>query len=150
MRRWGLRAPANDPEVSGWRARHNFVTMGSLDAILRLTRIFTMTDRSFLGEFEHLVIAAALRLERAYGAQLIREIEEITGRTVQGGSLYITLDRLEGKGYLVSELADPDTQRGGRQRRFVWVTPEGVKALSQHREALLRIWSGLEKRLERV
>lgn len=109
-----------------------------------------MTDRSFLGEFEHLVIAAALRLEHAYGAQLIREIEETTGRAVQGGSLYITLDRLEGKGYLVSELADPAPERGGRQRRFVRVTPEGVKALSEHREALLRIWSGLEKRLERA
>lgn len=107
-----------------------------------------MTDRSFLGEFEHLVIAAALRLERGYGAQLMREIEDITGRVVQGGSLYVTLDRLEAKGYVVSELVDPAPERGGRRRRFIRVTAKGVRALSHHREALLRIWSGLEERLE--
>jgi PadR family transcriptional regulator PadR len=106
-----------------------------------------MTDRSFLGEFEHLVIAAALRLERPYGAELMREIEATTGRTVQGGALYVTLDRLERKGYVASELADPDPGRGGRPRRIIEVTPAGVRALAEHRDALLRIWSGLEVRL---
>lgn len=107
-----------------------------------------MSDRAFLGEFEHLVMAAALRLERAYGAQLIREIEETTGRTVQGGSLYVTLDRLEKKGYLESEAGPPDPERGGRPRRFIVVTPEGAHALAEHRQALLRIWNGIEDRLE--
>ncbi|MGH7578137.1 MAG: hypothetical protein ACREM1_23850 [Longimicrobiales bacterium] len=54
-----------------------------------------MTERAFLGEFEHLVLATALRLEGAYGAELVRELEERTGRRVLGGALYATLDRLE-------------------------------------------------------
>lgn len=108
----------------------------------------TLTAHSFLGEFEHLVVAAALRLDRAYGAQLMREIEGRTGRSVQAGAIYVTLDRLEAKGYVTSELAEPDARRGGRPRRFITVTPEGVRALAEHREALLRIWSGLEERLE--
>jgi DNA-binding PadR family transcriptional regulator len=106
-----------------------------------------MTERAFLGEFEHLVLATALRLKTGYGAELVRDLEERTGRQVQGGALYVTLDRLETKGYLVSRMGDPDPQRGGRPKRFVEVTPEGVRALAEHREALLRVWDGLEATL---
>ena len=107
-----------------------------------------MGGKAFLGEFEHLVLAASLRLEPAYGAALIREIEERTGRQVQAGSLYITLDRLEKKGLIASSAGEQDRRRGGRPKRFVEVTRAGVRALGQHREALLRIWEGLETRLE--
>jgi PadR family transcriptional regulator PadR len=107
-----------------------------------------MGDRTFLGEFEHLVLAAALRLgEGAYGAALMREIEERTGRSVQAGSVYITVQRLEEKGLVTCALGEPDEGRGGRPKRFVTPTPEGVRALAEHREALLRIWDGLEARL---
>lgn len=107
-----------------------------------------MMERAFLGEFEHFVLATALRLERGYGAELIRELEARTGRQVQGGALYATLDRLESKGYLTSEMGQPDARRGGRPKRFVRVTPEGLRALADHREALLRVWNGLEARFE--
>ena len=103
-----------------------------------------MTDRAFLGEFEQLVLATALRLGDGYGAELVRELEERTGRQVQGGALYVTLDRLEKKGYVTSRMGEPDPKRGGRPKRFVEVTPKGVRALAEHREALLRVWEGLE------
>lgn len=103
-----------------------------------------MTERALLGEFEHLVLATALRLKAAYGAELVRELEERTGRQVRGGALYVTLDRLERKGYLISRLGEPDARRGGRPKRFVEVTAEGVRALTEHRKALLRVWEGLE------
>jgi DNA-binding PadR family transcriptional regulator len=106
-----------------------------------------MTGRAFLGEFEHLVLATALRLEAGYGAELVRDLEQRTGRQVQGGALYVTLDRLERKGYLVSRMGEPDAHRGGRPKRFVEVTPEGVRALAEHRDALLKVWAGLETTL---
>ena len=106
-----------------------------------------MAERTFLGEFEHLVLATALRLEGGYGAQLVRELEQRAGRQVQGGALYITLDRLERKGYLTSRMGDQDSARGGRPKRFVEVTPEGIRVLSEHRAALLRVWEGLETTL---
>lgn len=106
-----------------------------------------MSERAFLGEFEHLVLATALRLESGYGAELMRDLEKRTSRKVQGGALYVTLDRLERKGYLVSRMGDPDPRRGGRPKRFVKVTEEGVRALAEHREALLQVWDGLEARL---
>ena len=108
-----------------------------------------MGDRTFLGEFEHLVLAAAMRLDEAYGASLIREIEGTTGRSVKAGSLYITLERLEKKGFLTLRNGEAEPRRGGRPKRFVDVTEHGVIALSAHRRALLNIWDGLEARLEK-
>lgn len=101
-----------------------------------------------LGEFEHLVLATALRLEESYGAQLVRELESRAGREVLGGALYATLDRLERKGYLTSRMGNPDPRRGGRPKRFVQVTPEGVRALAEQRATLLRVWDGIEQDLE--
>lgn len=107
-----------------------------------------MTERAFLGEFEHLVLATALRVKDGYGAELMRELEERTGRQVQGGALYVTLDRLERKGYVISRMDSPDARRGGRPKRFVKVTSDGVRALAEHREMLLRVWQGIETTLE--
>lgn len=106
-------------------------------------------DRQFLGEFEHMVLAAALRLkDRAWGAALIREIRDETGRRVPSGSLSLTLDRLERKGLIESRMGEPDARRGGRPKRFVDVTPAGVRAVRETRDAMLNLWSGLEARLE--
>ncbi len=105
---------------------------------------------TFLGEFEHLVLATALRLKDGYGAELVRELETRAGREVRGGALYATLDRLEQKGYLTSRMGDPDPRRGGRPKRFVEVTPDGVRALAEQRAALLRVWEGLEAALEKA
>ena len=54
-----------------------------------------MGDRTFLGEFEHLVLAAAMRLDEAYGASLIREIES-TGRLHTLGRLMTRQEMLRG------------------------------------------------------
>jgi len=108
-----------------------------------------MTDRSFLGEFEHMLLAAVIRLgEDAYGASILTEIEKQAGRRVPSGSLYVTLDRLERKGLIRSHTGDPEPGRGGRPKRFVRITPEGLRAVREVREALLSLWAGIEGRLE--
>ena len=107
-----------------------------------------MAERVALGAFEHLVLATALRVEDGYGAELMRELEERTGRQVQGGSLYVTLDRLERKGYLVSRMGDPSERRAGRPKRYVEATPAGIRALSEQRDAFLRAWQGIEQTLD--
>jgi DNA-binding PadR family transcriptional regulator len=108
-----------------------------------------MTDRAFLGEFEQMVLSAVLRLEdQAYGAAILTEISSQTRRRVAGGALYITLDRLESKGLIETWRGDPTPERGGRPKRFVRVTPVGLEALRDVRQALLRLWCGIEYRLE--
>ena len=103
-----------------------------------------------LGEFEQIVLLAALHLgETAYGVAIVDAIEERTGRSVSRSSLYITFDRLEAKGYLASQLRKGDDVRGGKLRRYVTVTEEGLATLRESREALLGMWQGLEPMLER-
>jgi len=103
-----------------------------------------------LGELEQMVVAATLRLgKQAYGAAIIQEIAAETGRRVPSGSLSITVDRLEAKGYLRSRMGNPDPKRGGRPKRFVTATAKGVKAVRETRAAMLSLWTGLETRLER-
>ncbi len=104
-----------------------------------------MGTASPLGDFEQLVLLAVLRLEtEAYGVAISREIEERTGRKVSRGAVYVTLDRLEEKGYLASTRSDLPTPRSGQARRYYRVAPEGMEALEAAREVLRNMWQGLE------
>jgi len=105
-----------------------------------------MPADSFIGELEQMVLLAILRSgEEAYGAQLIRELKRTAGRSVTRGSIYVTLDRMEGKGWIRSTESEPRPERGGRPRRLLSVTPAGVDQLRRSREALFRLWDGLER-----
>jgi PadR family transcriptional regulator, regulatory protein PadR len=107
--------------------------------------IVAAPDVSTLGEFEHVVLLAILRLgDQAYAVAIRDEILERTGRDVSRGSIYITLDRLETKGYLRSRLADPTPERGGRAKRYYTLRPRAVEALKESRRALVALWRGLE------
>jgi PadR family transcriptional regulator PadR len=108
-----------------------------------------MADTKSLGEFEQMVLLAILHLrEGAYGLSIRRELENRTGRSVTHGAAYVTLDRLEKKGLLLSALGDPTPGRGGRAKRFFRVTPAGIAALRESRKALQSLWGGLEAVLE--
>jgi DNA-binding PadR family transcriptional regulator len=98
-----------------------------------------------LGEFEQLILLAILRLrDDAYGVTIRAELAERAGRTVAPGALYTTLERLEIKGLIVSRMSDPTPQRGGRAKRHVTVTSEGMEALTRSVEAYQRLLDGLK------
>lgn len=104
-----------------------------------------MLGRDYLGEFEHIILLALLRLEeQAYGVTVRQEIELRTKREVSIGAVYATLDRLETKGYVKSHLGDPTPERGGRSKRFFRVTPKGVAAVNRTHRALQKMTEGLE------
>jgi DNA-binding PadR family transcriptional regulator len=104
-----------------------------------------MSGRDHLGEFEHIVVLALLRLaDQAYGVTVRREIEVRTDRDVSIGAIYATLDRLEAKGYVKSHLGDPTPERGGRSKRFFRVTSKGVTAVNRAQRALLSMTEGLD------
>jgi PadR family transcriptional regulator, regulatory protein PadR len=107
-------------------------------------------NRERLGELEHIVLLAVLRVgPDAYGVPIRVEIEERTGRSLTVGALYRTLDRLEDKGYVVSWFGDPTPERGGRSKRYFKVRPAGLRALRASRDALAAMWEGLEARTAR-
>jgi PadR family transcriptional regulator PadR len=104
-----------------------------------------MSGREHIGELEHIVLLAVLRLgEDAYGVPIRLEIERRTGRSLTVGALYRTLDRLETKGYVTSWFGDPTPERGGRSRRYFKTRPLGIRALRVSRDALTAMWDGVE------
>src|SRR5215475_10346428 len=103
-----------------------------------------MPNRDYLGEFEHIVLLAVLRLDdHAYGVAVRREIEARTRREVSIGAIYATLDRLEAKGYVQSRVGGPTPERGGRSKRFFHVTAQGVSAVNRTHRALRCLTEGL-------
>ena len=104
-----------------------------------------MAKGELLGEFEHLVLLAVLRLaEDAYGMRVRREIAHRTGRDVSIGAVYATLDRLAAKGLISSSLSDPTPERGGRAKRSFRVTGAGFDAVNRTRQELANMLEGLE------
>jgi len=102
-----------------------------------------MTDslHAPLGVLEEQIIVAVLRTRgEAYGMEVRREIERVTGRDLAIGAVYATLDRLEAKGLLASGRVLTD----GASRRLFEVTPEGARALSSTRAMRERLWQGID------
>jgi DNA-binding PadR family transcriptional regulator len=99
----------------------------------------------FLGEFEQMVLLAILRLgDEAYAVTIREELGMRVGRQIARGALYTTLERLESKGYLRSKFGDPTAERGGRARRYFFLTARGLAALRSTKDALRRMYEGLD------
>ena len=108
-----------------------------------------MSPREFLGELEEMVMLATLRLrDGAYGAAILRELDEQAGREVSRGSVYVILDRLQAKGMIASRAGEPTSQRGGRAVRLVSVTEKGLAALRRAHDVRSRLQGGLEEVFE--
>jgi DNA-binding PadR family transcriptional regulator len=107
-----------------------------------------MAKSDSLGQFEQLVLTAVLALESdAYGVTIHRKVEELSApRTVTLGAIYVTLDRLEDKGYLSSWLSDPTPERGGRAKRFYKLEQSGETALKDSMQAAQRMLDAMPKR----
>ena len=109
--------------------------------------------RETVGEFEQLVLLAILHLDAAgdvYGVPIVEAIEGRTNRQVSRAAVYIALRRLEHKGHVATWMSEPTHERGGKSRRCVKVTPAGLQALHQTRQALEDMWRGLDPQLEKI
>jgi DNA-binding PadR family transcriptional regulator len=101
------------------------------------------------GEFELLVLLAVLRLgDDAYGVTIREELEAETSRTLTLGAVYKTLGRMEGKGYLVTRMAPPTRERGGRRKKLYSLTELGREAAQRSLADLRRLMRGLEPELD--
>lgn len=104
-----------------------------------------MSDKSSLGEFEHHVLLAALRLgDDAYTTSILVEIEERTGREVSAAAVYIALRRLEAAGIVRSRLRVATQLNERRERRYVRVSPAGIALVREARRRLVSLWDGLD------
>ena len=106
-----------------------------------------MAKGTHLGELEELALLAVLGLrEDAYGGTVRDELERRADRRVSISTVYVTLLRLEEKGYARSRLGEPGEKRGGKAKRLYEVTPEGVAALEAARDVRERLWTAVEGR----
>lgn len=105
-----------------------------------------------LGIFEQAVLLALLRPQtelgkEGYGRAILKEVEHRLQRSVTAGAVYSTLDRLEAKGLVSSELGPGTPIRGGRPKRHYRIEPEGLRALNAVRSATDRLWAGIRRPL---
>jgi DNA-binding PadR family transcriptional regulator len=102
-----------------------------------------MSERQLLGEVEQLVLLTILRLgEGTYAVPIRDEIIKQTGVDLSRGTIYVTLDRLERKGYIRSWFADPTPEPGGKSRRCVGIERDGVMALRAAQRMVDRLAAG--------
>ena len=104
--------------------------------------------RTALGELEHQILIAALRLRgEAYSVSVVKEIRTRTGRDVAQSAVFIAMRRLEEKGLLRSRL-DESSEDTGRPRRYFEATPAGKERLRELKQALVSLWDGLGPELD--
>jgi len=100
--------------------------------------------KDLLGGFELQVLLAVMRLgQDAYGVPIADTLEEVSGREINAGSIYITLDRLESKGLVTSRLGESTPERGGRAKTYFRLTGKGVRAVRAAQRTLVKLWSGI-------
>jgi PadR family transcriptional regulator PadR len=94
-----------------------------------------------LGALEEQILVAVLRTrDEAFGMEVRREIERVTGRELAIGAVYATLDRLESKGLVTSRR----THAEGGSRRLFGVTAKGARALGDTHAMRERLWRGID------
>ena len=86
-----------------------------------------------LGSLEELLLNAIQLLgDNAYGVSIFQKAQELAApREVSFGSIYPTLERLEGKGFISSFRGEPTPERGGRAKRFFRLEALGERTLAQ-------------------
>jgi DNA-binding PadR family transcriptional regulator len=97
----------------------------------------TSPDRPLLGEVEQLVLLAVLRLgAEAYAVPIRALIKRDAHVDLSRGTIYVTLERLERKGYVTSWFSEPQAVRGGKARRFFRLKTAGLAAVRTAKRAV--------------
>lgn len=108
-----------------------------------------MSDADFtpLGVLEEQILVAVLRTgDEAFGMEIRREIERVTGREIAIGAVYSTLDRLEAKKLLRSSRVGGD----GPSRRIFVLTRSGAEQLAATHALREQLWAGVDIRRLRL
>jgi DNA-binding PadR family transcriptional regulator len=75
---------------------------------------------------ESLILELLVRHKELYGLQLVAE----SRRRLKRGTVYVTLQRMEEKGYVASRLEDAPLEAGGLPRRVYRATALGRRVLA--------------------
>jgi PadR family transcriptional regulator PadR len=94
-----------------------------------------------LGDFEEtILLLVGILGEEAYSYKISEEFESQTSRAISIGAVHSTLNRLEEKGFLKSEMGKSTAERGGRRKRIYVITAYGRKVLKESRDFKVSLW----------
>ena len=103
----------------------------------------SFSDKGLLGELEQLVLLATIRVaaddQEAYAVSIRDAIDAHAAIELSSSSVYVTLDRLERKGYVRSWMGAPTAERGGKAKRCFEATAAGRRALTEADRAVSRL-----------
>jgi PadR family transcriptional regulator PadR len=93
---------------------------------------------------EEMVLLSVLKLgDTAYGVTIRDNIRQITGNTLNYGSLYNTLYLLVRKELISSQESLPLSQKGGRRKILYSLTLKGKKALQDTQKIHNLAWGDI-------
>lgn len=106
---------------------------------------YILDSPAFLSTLELMVLHTIVQLgTNAYGVPIREEIYKQYGRDISVGALYVTLTRVENKGFLKSHMGDPTKQRGGRAKKYFVITALGQEVLVNTIFAMRKILVGTQ------
>jgi len=97
-----------------------------------------------LSRNEEVILLAIWRLEgNAYGVTIRDQVSKVTGNEWTFGAVYVPLDKLTRKEYIIKNMSQPTTSRGGRSKCLYELSPKGKKALKEMRAVNEAMWKGI-------
>jgi DNA-binding PadR family transcriptional regulator len=95
-----------------------------------------------IGDFEEVImlIVGILPEAESYAFKIAAEFKKQTGRSVSIGAIHSTLDRLEQKGFVKSELRNATSERGDRRKRIFTITALGKRVLRESMDFKVGLW----------
>ena len=101
--------------------------MTSLLHVCKIDRVTGRRPRLLtLSAKESLILELLVREEELYGLQLVAQ----SRRRLKRGTVYVTLGRMEEKGYVTSRLENAPAEAGGLPRRLYQPTALGRRVLT--------------------
>ena len=98
----------------------------------------------FLTRMEEILLMTIHRIApEAYGVTIRAKIEDLLGRSVSVGAVYVPLDRLAERGYLETWYGDPTPERGGRRKKYYKLTQEGLTILKETKALQDTLWENI-------
>lgn len=77
---------------------------------------------------------------QAYGINVYKHLEKVTGTKVAIGVIYFALDRLTKRGFLQSYKGEPTAVRGGMRKKYYKITKSGLSELIKSKKVNDQIW----------
>lgn len=93
---------------------------------------------------EELMLLTIWKLgSHSYGVTIREHLTKVTGKFWSIGATYDILDRLTRKGLVTTEISEPLNERGGKRRKYYYVTKAGQAALEEAKELHATMWLDL-------